>query len=237
MWTWTQHAGHSCTAVRNRVSVPAGKPESALIQWSCMEIDISKATFLAGVVHCWAWLLGFAAISAERGTLELGHAIAFLCFSLSIQSQGQSQSRKGSAWKWKGLQFSVELKWHCAKWISSQGWTLWSKPLACAAVRTPIQCQAVSSVSLYLNSALVKVNYTNTDLPLSSVWEQIMPYMQRLTCASSAGLIGICLIPWLWGRTPALETACPLSEGMEEFSGSRVWLDLLQGKPAHVSIC
>ena len=74
---WPEHGTErSCAAVRNIVSVHVGKLESALIQWSCMEIDISKATVSAGVVHGWAWLLVFAASSAGPGMLELGHAIA-----------------------------------------------------------------------------------------------------------------------------------------------------------------
>lgn len=40
---------------------------------------------------CWSWI----------------KRLLFLWFSLSIQRQGHSQGRKGSAWKWRGLWFSV----------------------------------------------------------------------------------------------------------------------------------
>lgn len=173
------------------VSVHVGELESALIHRSCMEIDISKATVSAGVVHSRAWLLGFAASSVGPGTLELGHAIALPLVITKHPEPRTLQGREGSAWKWRGLWFSVEREWHNTKYISSQGWTLWWKPLECVAVCTSIQCQAVFSLSLYLHFPLVKGNYTNAVLPLTSVWGWTMPYMQRLTCASPTGLISL----------------------------------------------
>lgn len=109
--------------------------ESALIQWSFIEIDTSKATVSAGAVHSWATLLGFAASSAGPRILELGRG----ALPLVLWVQGHLSGRKGSAWKLRGLNFPLKPKWHHRQKISSHWWALWRKPIQWSVVCTCTQ--------------------------------------------------------------------------------------------------
>lgn len=204
--------------------------------------------------------ISFNPVKLHGNRCQQGHSLSWGCARLSLTAglccqqrwtrhagAGSSDcSSSGSHWASRdkdihkaerGLPENEEVygfQWHRTKYTSSQSWTRWWKPLECVAVHISIQCQPVFSVSLYLKCPLVKGNYTNIVLPLTSAWGWTIPYIQS---TSPAGLISVCLNPHLWGPAPALETACPLSEGMEEVSGNLAWLELLQGKPAQVSTC
>lgn len=51
---------------------------------------------------------------------------------------------------------------------------------------------SVLSIPLYLHLPLVKGTCAHRALPFPSLWRWTMPYMQRLTRASPAGLISLC---------------------------------------------
>lgn len=137
--------------------------------------------------------------------------LPFLWFSLSIQSQGHSQGRTRSTWKWRGLWFSVEPKWHHTKHsLVKVSW------LSCSSY-----LHSASTCLLYITVPLVKCNYINAVLPLTSIWRWIILYRRRLACVSPAELISVSLISCLWGPAPALDTAWPLCNNREEVSGSQ----------------
>lgn len=143
--------------------------------------------------------------------------LPFLWFSLSIQSRGHSQGRTRSAWKWKGLWFSVEPKWHHTKHsLVKASW------LSCSSY-----LHSASTCLLYITVPLVKCNYINAVLALTSVWRWIILYRRRLTCVSPAELISVSLISMFTRTSPSPGYSLPTLQ--QHGRGFR--------KPAKVSVC